>query len=128
MGRVDREPVPLRRIGFDTDRLRAIFYLVVVPVVVFLILVLGYLNHRSENSRAVKQAEANREQIVVLRHALGEACHATTVLYGITTALTIYIETRPDGSRPVPKLTTDALNGYATDLSSLTACQNVSRP
>jgi hypothetical protein len=128
MGRVDRESVPLRSLRFDTDRLRAFFYLILVPAVVALILVFGYLNHRSENSRAAKQAEANREQIKILRNALGEACHATTVLYGITTALTIYIETRPDGSRPVPKLTADSLNGYTTDLASLTACQNVSRP
>jgi hypothetical protein len=123
MGRVDREPVPLTKLRFDTDRLRAIFYLLVVPLAVGAILVLGYINHRSENQHASQQAEANRKQIVILHNALAEACHATTVQYGITSALLLYFANDPKASDLV-----DVLGGYATDLSSLSACQGIARP
>ena len=129
MGHLGPRVMPLRKLHFDQHRARAFFYLFLVPIVIVGILVAGYLNHRTENKRAVRQAEVNRKQIVILRHALSEACHATTVLYGITTAITLYVESQPKGTTdPIAKLTTDTLAGYANDLNTLTACQNIARP
>jgi hypothetical protein len=115
--------MPLRQISFDTDRLRAIFYLLIVPLAVLAILVFAFFNHRSENRHAEQQVEANRKQIVILHNALAEACHATTVQYGVATALILYYASKPDAKQLV-----DVLGGYATDLSSLSACQGIARP
>ena len=128
MGRMDRDPVPLRQISFDADRLREIFYLLIVPLAVVAILVLGFINHRTENHHAAQQAEANRKQIVILHNALAEACHASTIQYGINTALLYYIQGSPDANSPGAKIAVDSLAGYSSDLLQLTSCQRIEKP
>lgn len=114
--------------SFDTDRFRAIFYLVVVPLAIVGILILGFVNYHSEHTHASKQAQINKAQIKILRNALGEACHATTVLYGITSALILYYQAEPKPNSYRVRKLVDVLAGYGIDLGSLTACKNIARP
>ena len=107
----------------DRQRAIAIVYLLVVPLLIVALLILMFVNWRHEQGRALRQSKANRTQIRILHNALAEACHATTVQYGVTSAMLIYF-----ASNPKAKELVDVLGGYATDLSSLSACQGIARP
>jgi hypothetical protein len=107
----------------DKQRAIAIVYLVIVPLLIVLLLILMFVNWRHEQGRALRQSKANKTQITILHNALAEACHATSVQYGITSALLLYFAGKPDAHELV-----DVLGGYGTDLSSLSACQGIARP
>lgn len=123
----------------DPHRVRAAFYLLVVPVLILATLVLGYVNYRQGNERALVQAQHNREQIARLRAAdrrinstLAEVCHGQTVEFGILLAVLVYLRedpklTDPSAGGRVRDLIA-ALEGYEADLSQLTACGTIAHP
>jgi len=118
--------VPLKLIPQRLHRPIVIIYLIVVPIAIALVFALILLNWRRDSDRTVKQVKANKAQIATLRNALAEACHASTIQYGITVSLLYYMRSAP----PVPqsKEITDALDGYASDLLQLTTCHRIEKP
>jgi hypothetical protein len=130
---VARLAMPLNELSFREERLRAIFYLIVVPAVIALLLVFVFLDYRHGIHSARRQDEVNRAQIELnrrqikdLRNALAETCHATTSEYGIVSAFLIYLASQPPTRENRALL--DTLSGYASDLSTRSACREVTNP
>jgi hypothetical protein len=130
MARVD---MPLRELSFHEEKLRAIFYLVIVPALIVLTLFLIFLDYRAGVHRTVRQEkvnkaqiEQNRRQIKTLRNALAETCHATTAEFGITSSLILYLSAQPQTPATVTAIET--LTGFADDLSTKSACRQVANP
>jgi uncharacterized membrane protein len=130
MGGRDRRggdvPVPLRRFGIQHSI--GIIYLIVVPLLITVILILAFVNLRQQHNREVRQVARNRQQIRVLQRGLVESCHATTSQIGVITALILYLSSSPNASGYQAQKAISDLAGFASDLSSLTACQQITRP
>jgi hypothetical protein len=129
VGRLPRfELMPHWHFPKDRQKAIAIVYLVIVPIVIVVLLLLVFFNWRHERDRTLRQTEANRKQIAILHNALAEACHASTIQYGINTALLYYIQGSPDANSPGAKIAVDSLAGYSSDLLQLTSCQRIEKP
>lgn len=126
--------MPLRY-RLTEHRLRAVFYLFVVPILILLVLVGGVKNWRDENHHALNQAKINQVHITELRaadrkirHALAEVCHSQTLTYGILNAVVAYF----DAQYPHPNLNQrtikDTLAGYARGFNQQTACDTIAKP
>jgi hypothetical protein len=132
-GRLARVAMPLRELSFHEERLRAIFYLIVVPVMIGVILVFVSIDYRHGVQSTARQAKINKanirendHQIRLLRNALAETCHATTDEYGIVSALLIYFAAQPPTQ--VNRALQDTLAGYASDLNARSACGRLTNP
>jgi hypothetical protein len=104
--------------------------------------VIGVINYRQNNERALKQSRINQAQIVGLkaadrrlkvtdrriRHALAEVCHAQTITFGILNAVVVYFINQYPHPNENVRTIIQTLTGYARDLGQMTACENITRP
>jgi hypothetical protein len=123
------------RLHFNEQRIRAFFYLALVPALILATLILGVNNWRNESNRALNQARINEAQISLLkvtdhqiRHALTEVCRTQTITFGILNAVVSYFANQYPHPSVNQRIIKDTLSGYTRDLSAMTACEDIFHP